>query len=151
VDEDEAMLAVAKTRIGRRFAGLHAASSAWTCRRATPSPHRWRCTTCRRRARRVRLLRRIHEALAPRRRVHQRGLLPSRPSAALRAPSAGDWLAHLGRHNNPASGGRLPARLGESRSLPRLNLMKAAWWKPPDSPSTSPGAADRSRLVGLRD
>ena len=100
VDEDEGMLAVARTRIGKGFAGIHGSFERVAlpaCDAVTASLALHHLSTP---ARRERLLRRIHEALRP------GGVFISvdcylASNAALRAAGRRDWLAHLERRYTP--------------------------------------------------
>ena len=100
VDEDKGMLAVARSRIGQRFTGIHGSFERVdlpACDAVTASLALHHLPTP---ARRVRLLRRIHEALRP------GGVFISvdcylASNAALRTAERRDWLAHLERHYTP--------------------------------------------------
>ena len=138
VDEDEGMLAVARTRLGRRFAGIHGsfervglpvcdAVVASLALHHRPTP-----------ARRARLLRRIHHALGP------GGVLISADcylasSAALRAAERRDWLAHLERrYSARQAAGYLRAwakedhyarLIDEARRMERAGFMVDIAWR----------------------
>jgi SAM-dependent methyltransferase len=96
VDEDEGMLAVAGRRIGKAFTGIHGSferADLPACDAVTASLALHHVPTI---ARRVRLLRRIHEALRP------GGVLISADcylasAAPLQAAERRAWLAHLER------------------------------------------------------
>lgn len=96
VDEDEAMLAVARTRLGRQFTPVHGSFEDVDlprCDAVTASLALHHVPTT---ARRVRLMRRIHRALRP------GGVLIAADcylasAARLRAAERRAWLAHLER------------------------------------------------------
>ena len=138
------MLAVARRRLGRAFTALPGSFERVelpSCDAVTASLALHHIPSA---ARRLRLFRRLHRALVP------GGVLivadcylASIPR--IRAADTPRWLAHLERRYTARESARIPARLGEGRSLRAPDGRNAACSRAPASRSTSSGAAAASR------
>ena len=132
VDEDEGMLARRASRGSAGGLRTHPRQlrSGRPADAATRSSRRSRCTTCRPRARRLRLFRRLHRALAPWRRADQRRLL-SGVDPAPGGRRSRRLAAHLEQSYPPDSARRTCApgrrRITTRRSSTKSRLRRAGF------------------------